>query len=317
MSGLDMPFKSRRIPLVWIALVTVLVVAAIVGGVRYFKNRGPLVQKSVDHEEHEHEDDSLESSTVTVESVDIEIYAKAPGIVDFHPKHALRIHPTFPGIVLKVSKSVGDSVSAGEVLASVESNVGIQTYSIISPIRGVVIARNVSEGQSVSPEEELFSVGDASVLQAKLFVAARDVKKIQSNQSVVLVAENQRTIRSTVRFVSPVLSEDTRTATAIVDFQSPHLRPGMFITGAVAIGKHLAEKSLPSSYCANNLKVRDIMLSENGKIERRSITFGQSDYEHCEVLSGLEVGDEVMLPIMVSTNEKDEEQDEDHDHDHE
>lgn len=314
-----MPFKAWTTRPVLTALIIVFTVGALVVGLRYYKTRGEESIREAGHDQQRHDDVddgdwSPESLTAKVKSAEIETYVKAPGIVDFHPKHALRIHPTFPGIVLKVNRSVGDNVSTGDVLATVESNVGIQTYSITSPIRGVVIARNVSEGQSVVPEEELFSVGDASVLQAKLFVAARDVKKVQVNQGVTLVAEQQRTIRSTVRFVSPVLNEETRTAAAIVDFQSPDLRPGMFITGALAVSKRHVETTLPSSYCEANIHSREVMVLENGAMVRRVVALGDRDYEACEVLSGLKTGDEVMLPMMVSTHEEHAEQDDDHDH---
>ena len=47
----------------------------------------------------------------------------------------------FPGIVKSVNKTVGQSVRAGEVLATLDRNITLQDYNVVSPIDGVVVAR--------------------------------------------------------------------------------------------------------------------------------------------------------------------------------
>lgn len=278
---------------------SLLIVGSVIGG--YYWWRQP---KSSDHAHTDQTEkpaskiEEMRAQSVKVVPAEIEVYVKAPGIVDFHPKHALRIHPTFPGMVIRVNKNLGDTVNSGDVLATVESNVGVQDYAITSPIKGVVLSRNVGAGQSVSPEEEIFSVGDASVLQARLSVAARDIKKVRADQKVILVAENQRSVRSTLHFLSPILSEDTRTAPAIVDFGSAELRPGMFVTGAIVIETAQVAKSLPAAFCENDINSRALFVFGANGIENRDVTFGRRDYQNCEILQGLEVNEEV-LPSTV------------------
>jgi cobalt-zinc-cadmium efflux system membrane fusion protein len=250
-----------------------------------------------------------------VKPAKLDVYVKAPGIIDFHPKHALRIHPTFPGVILRVLKNLGDPVKAGETLASLESNVGIQIYSISSPISGTVLARNVGAGQSVVPEEEIFSVGDVTILQAKIAIAARDFLKVKSGQDIFLLAEKGQPIRAKVTFVSPILTEETRTATALVDVSKSYLRPGMYVTGAAVTHQRQAASTLPLSFCENTAPFTAVpvtVVSSKG-LENREIFFGERDYFHCEVRQGVHQGEHVVPRLEMAAFHKEEKDDDHHD----
>lgn len=254
------------------------------------------------HQEHEKNEDhsELPKQTTRVVSTEIETYIKAPGTIDFHPKHALRIHPSFPGIIVRVHKDLGDVVKQGDVLAILESNIGLQTVSISSPVDGIVLSKNVVSGQSVVPEEDAFSVGNTSILQAKFDISARDIKKIKLNQKVVIVSEYESVVRASLQFVSPILSDDTRASAAFADLRSQDLRPGMFVTGAIVVSTTQVEKSIPASFCENDLQTATLQIISDLKIEKRSVTFGKRDYQNCEVLAGLQVGDEVISTEIAS-----------------
>ena len=47
----------------------------------------------------------------------------------------------YPGPIRSLAVNVGDRVRAGQVLATVESNLSLSSYSVTSPISGVVLAR--------------------------------------------------------------------------------------------------------------------------------------------------------------------------------
>ena len=64
----------------------------------------------------------------------------------------------FPGKILSVAKNVGDKVRAGDVLARIESNESLQTYSITAPFDGVVLERTANAGD-VTGDGVLFTIG--------------------------------------------------------------------------------------------------------------------------------------------------------------
>ncbi|MCX6117511.1 MAG: efflux RND transporter periplasmic adaptor subunit [Proteobacteria bacterium] len=238
-------------------------------------------------------DDGLGSKGTVAGPATIETYVKAPGSIDFHPKFALRIHPSFPGVVLRTFKNIGDRVSAGETLATIESNVGIQTLNVSSPIKGIVLARNCGEGQSVVPEEDIFSVGDTSILQTKIHIPAKDLKEIVPNQDVLLVNNNDIPVRAKIGFISPILDIETRSATALVDFTTDTLIPGMFVTAAIVVSTKSVSVSLPANFCDHGVKKRKLFKVADRVGAETEVLFGDRDYLHCEVLGGLQAGDEV------------------------
>jgi len=237
----------------------------------------------------------LKAKATMATSASIELFVKAPGVVDFHPKHALRIHPSFAGIVAKVFKNLGDPVVVGDTLALIESNVGLQDYAVTSPIKGTVLTKNVGAGQSVTLEDEIFSVGDASVLQARLAIAGRDVKQVKREQNVLLLAERRKPARAKIDFLSPILSEDSRTASAIIDIPGSELKPGIFVTGAIVVDRKEVAVSLPARFCVENVAESLVMVVGDVGITETVVKFGMRDYENCEVISGLSAN-EMVLP---------------------
>src|SRR5258705_9929489 len=60
------------------------------------------------------------------------------GVVQPNGERVRNVTARFPGIVRSVRASAGQSVTAREQLASVESNDSLQTYPVTAPIDGVV-----------------------------------------------------------------------------------------------------------------------------------------------------------------------------------
>lgn len=309
--------RSEGVSFIVKSMIFVVVVAVV--GVAWYLLRGKQPDHGNEsHQEHAgHKDDGDhseegEKSTggaaqlAEVQPAEINIYVKAPGTIEFHPQKALRLHPSFPGVVTRVHKDLGDQVRPGDALATIDSTVGFQTFTLSSPIAGTILSKNVSNGQTVTPEEELFAVGDTSVLRARLAVAARDIRKLKKDQELLLVSENLDRISTKISFVSPILSEDTRTATAIADFSFEKFRPGMFVTGAVKEGVKKVDKSIPVALCnplSNKSTVTVSASADPGtETEQRVITTGASDYERCEVKSGLDTGEKVLI-VHASGNQ--------------
>lgn len=95
-------------------------------------------EKEVGHEEHEgdgghdeHGEEVVKLSAAEIEEFGIELstaargsldqYAELPGEIVLNADRLAHVVPRVPGIVRKVSKSLGDSVKAGEVMAEIES----------------------------------------------------------------------------------------------------------------------------------------------------------------------------------------------------
>jgi cobalt-zinc-cadmium efflux system membrane fusion protein len=78
-----------------------------------------------------------------------QVYISVPGEIEIPPDNLAHIHPRFPGMVKMVLKHIGDKVSEGEVLASIESNESLTEYQIRSLINGTIIEKHITRGEIV------------------------------------------------------------------------------------------------------------------------------------------------------------------------
>ncbi len=68
------------------------------------------------------------------------------GRVQTNPNRLSRVRARFPGVVKKVRFDLGDTVKAGDVLATVQSNESLQNYNIKAPTAGLIVKRDLQVG---------------------------------------------------------------------------------------------------------------------------------------------------------------------------
>jgi Cu(I)/Ag(I) efflux system membrane fusion protein len=105
---------------------------------------------------------------------------------------------------------------------------------ILSPIGGVVIRKNVVEGEYVNEGQPLFEIADLTHVWVKAQVFENQFSRVQVGQSVEATVEAYpgEVFSGKVAFLDPVLNPQTRTVTVRYDLENAdlRLRPGMFAT---------------------------------------------------------------------------------------
>jgi Cu(I)/Ag(I) efflux system membrane fusion protein len=105
---------------------------------------------------------------------------------------------------------------------------------ILSPIGGVVVRKNIVEGQYVSEGDPLFEIADLSRVWVQAQVFEDQLGKVSVGQEVEATVEAfpGETFKGTVAFIDPVLNPTTRTVGVRYDLENRdgRLRPGMFAT---------------------------------------------------------------------------------------
>ncbi len=169
---------------------------------------------------------------------------------------------------------------------------------IHSPITGIVIEKNVTQGQAIMSDQSLFTVADLRQIWVLVDVYESDLADVEIGQdaAITLSAFPGDQFHGSVAFVYPTVSELTRTAQVRLHFQNPllKLKPGMF-----------AEVQLGSSGDPVLTVAREALM-ENGDrdylfvvhggthFEPRLVTVGAKSDELVEILSGLSEGETVV-----------------------
>ena len=211
-----------------------------------------------------------------------------------------QVRARFPGVIKSAEKTVGDKIIKGQELAKIESNQSLQTYSIISPIDGVIIARNAAVG-GMTGDDPVYVIADLSELWAEFFVFSRDIGHINIGQELDItgLTDPSITTRARIENLLPVTESSSQTivARSVLNNAENKWRSGMTIRGDVI----LSEKTVPLAVKTSAIQRQEgsqvVYIKEGEAYEMRKVDTGLSDREWTEIRSGLEPGED-----YVATN---------------
>ena len=221
------------------------------------------------------------------------------GKIILNPETTAEVKARFPGVVKSVRKAIGQSVAKGETLATVESNDSLQTYSVISPLAGVVLARNTNVGDTAA-EQAMFTVANLATVTAELHVFPQDLSRVQVGQEVQ-VASVDGTVdgTGTVKSLLPTTDADTQTVQVwvLLDNADKRWRSGMAVQGGAVIGQAEVPLAVKTTAIQTMEDKPVVFVKEGDTYEAHPVKLGRSDGIYTEVLEGLESGS-----IYVSKN---------------
>tara|TARA_R110002167_G_scaffold16150_5_gene63615 strand:+ start:83 stop:1042 length:960 start_codon:yes stop_codon:yes gene_type:complete len=199
----------------------------------------------------------------------------------------------FEGVITVVNKRIGDSVSKGEVLAKVESNDSLKTYTIKSSIAGVITERNANVGEQTSGRT-LFKVADFSTVWGDLSVFPNEVAKLRiGQQAYIKCSAADVRAQGKIIYITPFGNSTNQTTKARVLLENPQhlLVPGHFITAELTLSKTQVPVAIHSEAVQIVEEHNVVFVKSEEGFEPREVSLGRTDGEFIEVLSGLKMGE--------------------------
>jgi len=112
-----------------------------------------------------------------------------------------------------------------------------EQIQVKAPVSGVVIHKNVLEGEYVKEGTEMFRIADLSEVWVQLEAYESDLLGLKLNEEVKFQTDAfpGETFKGRINFIDPFLNQKTRTASfrLNVDNKEGKLKPGMYVTGNV------------------------------------------------------------------------------------
>ena len=204
------------------------------------------------------------------------------------------VRARFPGIVRDVKKGLGDKVTKGEVLATVESNDSLKSYDVTAPITGVILSRDTNIGD-VAGDAPLFRISDLSTVWAELHVFPGEMARVQPGQEVeVSSLESVKKTKGTIASLLPLTENASQTIVARVPLDNPEgfWRAGMNVEGAVTITQHEVPLAVKSSGLQRFRDFTVVFAKVKDVYEVRMLELGKDDGTYVEVLEGIKAGTE-------------------------
>ena len=186
-------------------------------------------------------------------------------------------------------------VPAAELERLADTREPSKTLTMVSPIAGVVTAKDVVQGARVGPGEAPYEITDLGTVWAMADAYEGDLRRIRVGMKAVLTltAYPGRGFPGAVAFVDPLLDPQTRTAKVHLHFANPkrELKPGMY--GEVELETRArAGLTIPVDAVlrAGQRDVVFVALGQ-GKFEPREVELGVKSGDRVEISRGLEEGE--------------------------
>ena len=189
-------------------------------------------------------------------------------------------------------------VPASEIARLTSTREPSKTLTLVSPIAGVVTAKNVVQGARLSPGEAPYEITDLGEVWAMADAYESDLTRIQVGMKALLTlaAYPDRTFSGQVAFIDPVFDPKTRTVKVHMHFMNPkrELKPEMF--GEVTLQGVTREGLRVPADAVIRAGNQDVIFlaSGAGKFEPRVVQIGAKIGDEVEVTGGLELGQEVV-----------------------
>ncbi|MDJ1180149.1 efflux RND transporter periplasmic adaptor subunit [Roseofilum sp. BLCC_M91] len=184
----------------------------------------------------------------------------------------------------------------------------LQDTLIIAPIDGMILGVNVNNGEGVARGHELLTLGDPNQEYVRLSLSTLNAAKVRLNQlaRITIIGPDSPVYEGQVVSLSPQAKSASETegsglatVSAIVQLHQPTgtLIPGSQVNVEIILEQRqdvvgVSLEALQRSGKTTFVWVKD----EQGLAQKQEITLGLEGLDSVEVLSGLELGDRVIIP---------------------
>lgn len=188
-----------------------------------------------------------------------------------------------------------EALDAAYKLADLE----LDYANIRAPIDGVIAEKIGRIGNTVSAGEVVAKISDATSLLAYLHVPQRDLFQFATGQKAELSLDALpgETRQAEIVRVSPRVDSETGTVkvTLGVDNRGGDLRPGMFARAKIVYDVHEDAILVPREAVVAEDARPAVFVVENGVARLRTVTTGLESGANVEVISGLEGSEKIVV----------------------
>lgn len=224
------------------------------------------------------------------------------GQIQLLPNAQADVSVRISGAVTDIVANLGDSVTKGQVLATVQSRlVGDPPPSVAvkAPISGIIDARNVNLGQAVEPNTVLFHISNREQLLVIAQVYEEDLGKIKAGQdvNVHVLSYPKRIFPGKVILIEPNLDPLTRSVNVQISLDNKEglLKPGMFVRANVVLRLTQSALTVPNNAILEIDNATFVFVKNGASYDRTVVKLGARDDNYTEIKEGLVPGDEVVI----------------------
>jgi RND family efflux transporter MFP subunit len=169
--------------------------------------------------------------------------------------------------------------------------------TIYAPFDGAIQERRASVGEYLAAGAPVATIVRMDPLRLRADVPERDVPSIRVGQHVRVTVEGDENVYTgRIARLSPAISQQNRMLMVEAEVRNKGtLRPGAFARADIVIDDQNLALAIPGNAISTFAGVEKVLLVQDGKVSEKTIVTKRRIAEWVEVVSGIKVGDVVVL----------------------
>jgi cobalt-zinc-cadmium efflux system membrane fusion protein len=175
-------------------------------------------------------------------------------------------------------------------MLSEEPDTALTRYEIRAPFSGEVIERHIVRGEMLKEDSQAFVVADLGSVWVNLTVYQKYLLSVHVGQTVrISPGKGMEEKTGVISYVSPLIEEATRTATArvVLDNEDGQLRPGLFVTAVIISGELEVDVAVERTALTEIDGNTVVFIETDDGFAPREVKTGRYDETLVEITEGL------------------------------
>ncbi|HEY5957994.1 MAG TPA: efflux RND transporter periplasmic adaptor subunit [Polyangiaceae bacterium] len=174
-----------------------------------------------------------------------------------------------------------------------------RTIVLSAPVSGVVMSKNVFEGQQVDPGLELFTVTDLSKvwIEGDIYESESSAVRVGQEARIAFVNDPANSIQASIKYIYPYLNAETRTLRVRFVLPNPGMKLKLESYANVEIPVEADRGVIVPDSAIMDTGVRQVVFvnTQAGHFEPRLVKVGIRSEGRAQILSGVAPGERVAI----------------------
>jgi RND family efflux transporter MFP subunit len=166
-----------------------------------------------------------------------------------------------------------------------------------APFDGEIAERRANVGEYVTPQRAVVTLVRTSPLRLELQIPQDRIPYVQRGQTVDVAVDAfpNRPLHGTIRYLSAAVRSDNRSlvAEAVVPNEDGTLRPGLFVTARIRLGRTQNAVAVPRDSVLRESGSNRVFVVAHGRVQERVVTVADRGATEWLVTQGVEAGETV------------------------
>ena len=190
-------------------------------------------------------------------------------------------------------------IPEAEIRRIEETGEPLKVLTMTAPATGIVVEKNVVEGDRIMPGMTLYRIADLSRVWVEADIFEKDLASVALGQGALVSFEAfpGRPFTGRVTYVYPTVSPESRTGRIRLELQNANgaLKPGMYADITLDVPPTPPVLVVPrSAVIDTGERVLVFVAAADGSLHPREVKTGRASLQLMEVLSGLSEGETIV-----------------------